>query len=567
MRKNILLSLVFVLLAQWAAAQTPKWAEKARKAVFSVITYDQEDKILRTGNGFFVSESGTGLSDYTLFKDAYRAVVIDADGRQLPVEAILGANSIYDVVKFRVAPAKKIAALTVATSAPAAAAPVYLLPYSTQKNGSVTAGQVKEVTTIGGSHHYYTLSLPLKEKMVSCPVMNADGQVIGLAQKSSGQDTVSISYAVGASFALAQNIGPLSLNDLALTSIHIRKALPEVEDQALVYLFMASSVLPQSEYEALLNEFVARYPSNADGYLRRAGYYAAQGAENPAQFDKATADMEQALRVSNKKDDVHYNIARLIYSYQLSKPKETYRDWTYDRALKEITAAQAIDSLPVYIQLEGDILFAAQQYAAASQAYLRVTRTALASPASFYSAAKAKELAGADIKEVVALMDSCVNRCVKPFTAETAPYLLERARVYMDAEMYRPALTDYDTYYETLAGSVNDVFYYYREQAAFKGKQFQRALNDIAKAIELNPKEVSYYAEQTVINLRVARFEDAIKSADAALAIDPKYGEGYRLKGICQLQLKQDKEACANFAKAKELGDTAVDALIEKHCK
>lgn len=131
MRKNILLSLVFVLLAQWAAAQTPKWAEKARKAVFSVITYDQEDKILRTGNGFFVSESGTGLSDYTLFKDAYRAVVIDADGRQLPVEAILGANSMYDVVKFRVAPAKKIAALTVATSAPAAAAPVYLLPYST----------------------------------------------------------------------------------------------------------------------------------------------------------------------------------------------------------------------------------------------------------------------------------------------------------------------------------------------------------------------------------------------------------------------------------------------------
>jgi hypothetical protein len=89
MRKNILLSLVFVLLAQWAAAQTPKWAEKARKAVFSVITYDQEDKILRTGNGFFVSESGTGLSDSTLFKDAYRAVVIDADGRQLPVEAIL----------------------------------------------------------------------------------------------------------------------------------------------------------------------------------------------------------------------------------------------------------------------------------------------------------------------------------------------------------------------------------------------------------------------------------------------------------------------------------------------
>jgi hypothetical protein len=31
--------------------------------------------------------------------------------------------------------------------------------------------------------------------------------------------------------------------------------------------------------------------------------------------------------------------------------------------------------------------------------------------------------------------------------------------------------------------------------------------------------------------------------------------------------MKQNKEACAEFAKAKELGDTAVEALIEKHCK
>lgn len=37
--------------------------------------------------------------------------------------------------------------------------------------------------------------------------------------------------------------------------------------------------------------------------------------------------------------------------------------------------------------------------------------------------------------------------------------------------------------------------------------------------------------------------------------------------GIAQLQMKKDKEACASFAKAKELGDPNVDALIEKHCK
>ena len=52
-----------------------------------------------------------------------------------------------------------------------------------------------------------------------------------------------------------------------------------------------------------------------------------------------------------------------------------------------------------------------------------------------------------------------------------------------------------------------------------------------------------------------------------ALEIDSKYAEAYRLIGVAQLQLKQNKEACASFAKAKELGDPNVDALIEKHCK
>ena len=73
-----------------------------------------------------------------------------------------------------------------------------------------------------------------------------------------------------------------------------------------------------------------------------------------------------------KKDDVYYNIAKLIYGYQLSKPETTYKDWTYDTALKNLRQAMAIDPLPVYTQLEGDILFAQQDYAGALAAYEKV---------------------------------------------------------------------------------------------------------------------------------------------------------------------------------------------------
>ena len=48
---------------------------------------------------------------------------------------------------------------------------------------------------------------------------------------------------------------------------------------------------------------------------------------------------------------------------------------------------------------------------------------------------------------------------------------------------------------------------------------------------------------------------------------DPKAAAAYRMLGYCQIQLKKNKEACANFAKAKELGDEVVDGLIQKYCK
>lgn len=567
--KKFLLPLLFICLSvQASMAQAPKWVEKAKRAVFSVVTYDKNDKILNTGNGFFVTESGVALSDYSLFKGAERAVIVDFEGKQMPVDVILGANDMYDVIKFRVAiNEKKVPALEIATVPPAVGAEAYLLPYSTQKDRTCTQGKVKKVDKIETDYHYYTLDMRLKDKMVSCPVATADGRVFGLAQKSSGQDTTSICYAAGAAFAMSQGISALSLGDITLRNIGIKKGLPDTEEQALVYLFMASSQNNKEDYLSLLNDFVKQFPDSPDGYLRRASTLVFGVGEDVAALDRAAADLEQALKVAQKKDDVYYNTSKLIYNYQLEKPEKTYKDWTYDRALEEIRRALALDSLPVYVQLEGDILFAKQEYPAALACYEKVNRSNIASPATFYNAAKTMELMNADPKAVVVAMDSCIARCVQPIAAADAPYVLERAQMNMNAEQYRDAMLDYDTYFKAVNGQVNDVFYYFREQAAIKARQYQRALNDIVKAIELNPKELTYRAEQAVINLRVGRFEEALRGLDEALAIDPNYAEAYRLMGICQVQLKKEGEACVSFAKAKELGDPNVDELIEKHCK
>lgn len=567
MKRNTLLFILCCLFAQLTMAQAPKWLDKAKQAVFSVVTYDKDNNIINSGNGFFVSEDGVALSDYASFKGAERAVVINSAGQKMDVETILGANSMYDVIKFKVNTGnKKVAALAVSSAPSIQGNDAYLLPYSTQKDKSFTAGKVTEVSSMGEGLSYYTLSLVLGDKQVSCPIMNAAGEVIGIAQKATGSDAATKCYAVDTKYGTGLTISPLSISDITYKSIGIKKGLPTAEDEALVNLFMAQGQVAPEEYSRLLDEFIGQFPNSVDGYIRRATNYV-YNSTGDAEIQKAVNDLSKALSVAQKKDEVHYNTAKLIYTYQLTGPEQKYKDWTMDKALSEIRSAIAIDPLPIYIQQEGDILFAQQNYEGALAAYEKVNNTNLASSQSFFSAAKTKEIMGKDINEVIALMDSCVSRIPIPINATDAAYFLERANMYMQTEQYRPAMLDYDTYFKAVRGNVNDVFYYYREQAALNARQFQRALDDINMAIKINPEEPTYHTELGVINLRVGRYEDAEKAFNQTIAIAPEYAEAYRLRGVALQQQKKINEACESFAKAKELGDTVVDSLIEKVCK
>lgn len=222
---TLLLTLFAATIA--IAQPTPKWAKKARAAVFSVVTYDNEDKILNTGNGFFISPTGEAVADYSLFRGAGRAVVITTGGKQLPVTHILGANEMYDLVKFRVdAGREKLTVLPIDTTGIEVGQTVWMLPYSTSKTMECPSGKVEERVTAAERYAYYTLRLPVTDKLVSCPVMNEAGQVVALVQKPYGKQDNMTCYAVDAHFAASLSIGALTGNNAALRAIGIKKALP-----------------------------------------------------------------------------------------------------------------------------------------------------------------------------------------------------------------------------------------------------------------------------------------------------------------------------------------------------
>ena len=564
--KKALWMIVCCLIAQLASAQAPKWAEKAKKAVFSVITYDKENKIKGTGNGFYIDLQGTALSDYSLFENAQRAVVINADGKQLDVMRIMGANSMYDIVKFQTPSEKKQVALTLASQPAKVGETVYLLPYSTQKATTLQSGKITAVDSIGSKSFYYTLEMKTGEKMVSCPIMNANGEVLGMIQKNSSDDSME-SYAIGASYGSSLEISALSMNDGALNKIGIKKALPDTEEQALVFLYMSSEQMDKEEYFSILNDFLLQYPNSMEGYIRRASYYMAD--DNAANYPSADEDLKKAIEVASNKEDAIYQVSKSIYSYLISlNGKEGYSAWTFDRALELIQSAIQISAQPLHIQLEGDILFAQGKYAEAFLSYDKVNQSPLVSAATFYSASKAKQLTeGSDINEVLAIMDKAIEMLKKPYYGEAAPYFYERAELRANAGKHREAVMDYNTFFEAVHGDVTALFYFQREQAEMQCRMYQQALNDINKAVEMAPEDADFWVEKGSVHLRVNQLDEAIVAFNKALSLNDKYAAAYRMLGYCQAMQKKNKEACANFAKAKELGDEVVDQLIEKYCK
>lgn len=554
--KRLYIIIIGVLLTATANSQ-PSWTKKATKSVFTLKTFSADGTLIGSTNGFFTGEDGEAVSSFSPFKGASSAVVIDAQGKELPVACMLGANETYDVAKFRVT-AKKTVPLTIAATDAAEGTQVWLLPYREMKQ--VPAGTVRKTETINTSYAYYTVAMTMPEGATSCPLMNDAGEVVGLMQQPYRQND-SLSYAVSARFADSLRINGLSINDATLRSTNIKKDLPADPDQAVLALYMGQNSLDSAQYLQLIDDFISRFPNSPDGYT-----YRAQTELVDKKFDAAARDMEQAIRVADKKDEAHFNYSKLIYQKEVYLSQEPYEPWSLDKALSEAREAEKLNPLAIYRHQQAAILFAQKKYGEAADIYNALFSSELRSPELFYEASRCKA-AQKDTLGQIALLDSCLATFNQPYLKEAAPYLLARAQVLMDANQNRKAVTDLNEYEKLMVATVNDRFYYLRFQAEVGGRLFQQALNDIDQAIKMNPQYDLYYAEKASLQVRVGLYDEAIATANECVKIAPDHSDGYLFLGIAQCQKGLKAEGLKNMQKARELGDSQADALIEKYSK
>ena len=559
MKRLSLLFLISYFIFSPVWAQNPSWAKKAANAVFTLKTFGKDGQLIGSTNGFFVSAQGEAVSSYLPFKGAQRAVIIDSQGKEWPVECIIGANDMYDVAKFKV-DIKKPQALAVATTKAEQDATAWLMPYAAKKAPVCKKGTVSKAEVFQNDYAYYTLDMQTDELQTGSPVLNEQGEAIGILQPAADSKAKQ-SYAVSALFVSTMQMSGLGMNSQAMKATGIKKALPDDPEQAQVALFMGASALDSLEYTSFLERYIQKFPQSPDGYIYRARMLASS-----LKFAEAEKDMAQAMKVADKKDDVHYQYANLIYQHYLLQANTPYEPWTLDRALQESKEAYTINPMPVYMQQQAQLLFTLQKYEEAFQLYQQLANSDMRSADIFYAAAQCR-LALKDQDGAIAQLDSAVNTFTKPYLRAAAPYLMARGRLLDAAGKYRMAVTDFNEYEKLMPGQLTADFYYLREQSEYAGHLYQQAIDDIKKAVDMAPQDPVYQTEKASVELRVGLTDDAIASAREAVRLAPDQADGHLLLGLGLCVKGQKKEGLESLQKAKELGHEQAQAMIEKYSK
>ena len=556
MAKSLLVVMTLGLTSTIAQAQS--WTKKAAKSVLTVKTFGADGTLIGSSAGFFVSDDGVAVSSFAPFRGAARAVVIDAQGNESAVVCMLGANDTYDLAKFRT-DSRKTSALPVGTRA-AEGAEVWLLPYREQKQ--LPQGTVRKAESIADDYVYYTVAIAATEGMetVGCPLLNANGEVIGLMQSAANPNDT-LTYAVDVTMATALKITGLSINDKTLRSTTIKKALPDELDQANLTLYVAGASMDSLSYTQLVEEFIAKFPDAPDGYTYRAECEAGAG-----DFAAAARDMEKAIGKAEKKDEAHFNYARLIYQKEIYHSQQPFADWSLDRAYSEAEEARRTNDEPVYRHLQAQIRYAQQRYGDAADLYATLMNSTLRSADIFYEASRCQAMLR-DTTSQLALLDSAVAIFNRPYLKEAAPYILARAQARLDAGRFREAVFDLNDYETLIATGLTERFYYLRHQAEVGGRLFKQALDDIDRAISMKPEEEFYYSEKASLQLRVGLYDEAMATAKECIRLEPDISDGYLFLGLAQCLKGQKDEGLKNLQKAKEKGDGQADALIEKYAK
>ena len=160
--------------------------QNCAEAIFMLETFDEDGESIRTGSGFFISDTGLAVTNLHVIDNATSATITLHNGDIYPVMGVNAASKEFNLAIISVeSDENDWKHLTLADSDQIAAGnTVYVIGSPLGLINTMTAGIISKTSRTVGEETLIQFTAPISFGSGGSPVLNTRGQVIGVASSS-----------------------------------------------------------------------------------------------------------------------------------------------------------------------------------------------------------------------------------------------------------------------------------------------------------------------------------------------------------------------------------------------
>ena len=158
---------------------------KCAPAVFVVEALDSKRNVVNRGSGFFLTESGVGVTNFHVLQNAYSGrVLLDNGSRELTIECVYDYDVMEDWVVFQVSGSGYPCVELAQTGQPAGGATVYAIGNPLGQQCTVSQGIVSNPDRVERGMHYIQTTAAISVGNSGGILADVQGRVIGITSNS-----------------------------------------------------------------------------------------------------------------------------------------------------------------------------------------------------------------------------------------------------------------------------------------------------------------------------------------------------------------------------------------------
>ena len=150
--------------------------------------------------------------------------------------------------------------------------------------------------------------------------------------------------------------------------------------------------------------------------------------------------------------------------------------------------------------------------------------------------------------------------------ARNYEYFFNRAQDKFELADYEEAILDYNKALE-LSPSEISLVYSMRGNAKRNLNDFDGAILDQNKALDFDPLYADGYFNRGIAKFKKGDFDGAIKDYSQVLKINPKDSDAFFNRAHVKKEIDDMKGACEDWKKATDLGDNDASKFLWEHCE